>query len=130
MCEYSVRLVVDTTNFSPRTNLRGSRDNLRLTERYTRIDANTLDYQVTVDDPTTFTKPWTIAIPLPKLDEAQRHWAYDYECQEGNYGLVGILAGARAAEKAFAEGKGPDPSKFDTVLPAGGFSNLEGLIPE
>ena len=93
-------LVVDTTNFSPKTNYQGSRDTLHLIERYTRVDENTIDYQFTVNDPETFTKPWTVARPMTRI--AQGVSVFEYACHEGNYAMAGILAGARAADKAAA----------------------------
>ena len=88
-------LVVDTTNFSDRTNVRGSDENLHLIERFARLDANTLMYQFTVDDPTAFTRPWTAAIPLTRSEDR----IYEYACHEGNYAMGGMLRGARAQEK-------------------------------
>jgi hypothetical protein len=92
-------LVVDTTNFSPKTTYRGSSERLHLVERFRRIDNDTLLYQVTIDDPTTFTKPWTIELPAAKLNEN----IYEYACHEGNYGMVNLLSASRAAEKEAAE---------------------------
>ena len=89
-------LVVETTNFSDKTSFRGASPDMKLTERITLIDANTLDYQFTVDDPTTWTKPWTANVPMPRLNNI----IYEYSCHEGNYGLFGQLSGARADEKA------------------------------
>jgi hypothetical protein len=89
-------LVVETTNFTDKTNFRGSGANLRLVERFTRVDANTVDYRFTVEDSTTWPRPWTVAFPLVKTDGP----LYEYACHEGNYGLVGILRGARAEEAA------------------------------
>jgi hypothetical protein len=88
-------LVVDTTNFSDRTNFRGADENLHLVERFTRIDADTLMYEFTVDDPTAFTKPWSGAIPMVRSDQP----IYEYACHEANYAMSGILRGARAEEK-------------------------------
>jgi hypothetical protein len=87
-------LVVDTKNFTDRTNFRGADENLHLTERFTRVDAGTLVYQFTVDDPTAFSKPWTAMVPMQHVDEE----IYEYACHEGNYGLAGILRGARSKE--------------------------------
>ena len=89
-------LVVDTINFTDRTNFRGSGQNLHLVERFTRIDADTVEYRFTLDDPTTWTKPWTVAYPIVKSDGP----IYEFACHEGNYGLRGILSGARYEEKA------------------------------
>jgi hypothetical protein len=88
-------LVVDSTNFSEKTNFRGSSQGLHVTERFTRVDANTISYEFTVDDPTTWTRPWSAQIPMNRTDEQ----VYEYACQEGNYALHDILAGARAEEK-------------------------------
>ncbi|MSO63396.1 MAG: hypothetical protein EXQ50_15140 [Acidobacteria bacterium] len=89
-------LVVETTNFTDKTNFRGSATALRLVERFTRTDADTIDYQFTVTDSTAWARPWTAAFPLRKTDEP----VFEYACHETNYGLVGILSGARADEKA------------------------------
>jgi hypothetical protein len=88
-------LVVDTTNFSDRTSFRGSSARLHLVERFTRIDADTLEYRFTVDDPTTWTRAWTVAFPMTKSSGPM----YEYACHEGNYGLRDILSGARYEEK-------------------------------
>ena len=93
-------LVVEVTNFSNKTDFRGSRETLRLVERFTRVDADTISYTVTIDDPATFTKPWTIGVPL-RNDEEQRE-IFEYACHEGNYAMRNILSGARADERAAA----------------------------
>ena len=87
--------VVDTTNFTDKTSFRGTSDKLHLVERFRRVDANTLQYEYTVDDPSTFTKPWTAVLPMTKSSEQ----IYEYACQEGNYALPDILRGARYQEK-------------------------------
>ena len=92
-------LVVDTTNFKRETSLVGSSANMHLIERFTRTGPNTLLYEFTVDDPTTWTRPWTAALPMLKTDVP----IYEYACHEANYAMSGILAGARAAEKAAQE---------------------------
>lgn len=92
-------LVVDTTNFSPKFSFRGSDPNLHLIERFTRVDAETIMYEVTVDDLTAFTSQWTVRVPMHKTPER----VYEYACSEGNYALTDILAGARAQEKKAAE---------------------------
>jgi hypothetical protein len=89
-------LVVETTNFNERRRFRGATEQLRLVERFTRVDADTIDYQVTVSDPVTFTRPWTIDNTLRRSDDAM----YEVGCHEGNIGLAAILAGARAEEAA------------------------------
>jgi len=93
-------LVVETINFDPRTEFRGSHDTLRLTERYTPTDAGTLDYQFTVNDPQTFTRPWTVSRPMRRQTEGIT--IFEYACHEGNYAMTGILTGARVQEKAGA----------------------------
>jgi hypothetical protein len=104
-------LVVDVTNFSPKTDFFGARENLHLVERWTRVDAKTLDYVLTIEDPTTWTKPWTVKQQMTA--QGEEAMLYEPRCHEGNFGLVGMLSGARAAEKAFAEGHGPDPATID-----------------
>ena len=98
-------LVVETTNFTNKTSdvgagmqratFRGSDDRLRLIERFTRVDPDTIFYEFTVDDPTAFTKPWTAQVPMRRTSER----LYEYACHEGNYAMTGVLAGARAEEK-------------------------------
>jgi hypothetical protein len=88
-------LVVDTTNFTDKTNFRGSRENLHVVERFTRVDDNTIRYQFTVDDQTTWSRPWTAELPLAK----DKGPIYEYACHEANYGMANNLRGARAAEK-------------------------------
>ena len=96
-------LVVETTNYSDKTELRfpASR-NTRAVERFTRVSKDLIDSQFTIDDPTLFTKPWTAVRPMPRL-EAYR--IYEYACHEGNYAMSGILGGERAQEKAAAAAK-------------------------
>jgi hypothetical protein len=87
-------LVVETTNLTNRTAFRGASENMRVTERFRRIDAITLLYQFTINDPETFTQPWTAEIPLTKTDGS----IFEYACHEGNYAMTGGLAGGRAEE--------------------------------
>jgi len=108
-------LVVDVTNFSAKAEFQGSRENLHLIERWTRIGPNTLEYVVTMDDPTTWTKPWTVKQEYTKQNEQANRIYYEPRCHEGNYGLPALLAGGRAIEKAFAEGRGPDPATIDNA---------------
>jgi hypothetical protein len=112
-------LVVDITNFTRQTDFRGSRENLHLVERYRRLDAKTLEQKVTVEDPATWTKPWTAIVELAKQDE-KANQIYQQTCHEGNYGQTGILANMRAAELAFAEGRGSDPAVQDNASGGGG----------
>ena len=102
-------LVVDTTNFTAKTNSRGSRENLHLVERFRRVDASTLDFEITIEDPTTWTQPWTVANTFTRNDDRENR-IFESTCHEGNVGLTGVLANTRAADKAFAEGRGPDPA--------------------
>jgi len=92
-------LVVETKNFKRETSLPGSSASTHLIERFTRVDANTLLYEFTVNDPTTWTRPWTAVVPMVRSEDP----IYEYACHEANYALPGILGGARADEKAAAE---------------------------
>jgi hypothetical protein len=91
-------LVIDTTNFTGKTNFRGSDENLHVVERITRVSPDAMLYKFTIDDPTAFTKPWTGEIPLTAAPGP----IYEYACHEGNYAMVDILSGARADEKKAA----------------------------
>jgi hypothetical protein len=84
-------LVVDTTNFSQEAGFRGASTKMHLVERFTRLDADTLRYEFTVDDPATWTAKWSASIPMTRTDEL----IYEYACHESNYGLEGVLKGAR-----------------------------------
>jgi len=115
-------LVVDVTNFSPKFDFQGAHENLHLVERWTRLDADTIEYVVTIDDPTTWTRPWTVKQELKKQSNAANRIYYEPRCHEGNYGLAGLLRGARVAERTFAEGRGPDPATLCiTFNGCGGF---------
>jgi hypothetical protein len=92
-------LVVETTNFNSKSDFRGSTGSLRLVERFTRVDESTLGYEVRIEDPAAWTRSWTVSVPMVKNPETM----YEYACHEGNYGLPGILAGARAQEAAAEE---------------------------
>jgi hypothetical protein len=106
-------LVVDVTNFSAKTDFQGSRENLHLVERWTRTGPNTLEYQVSVEDPTVWTRTWTVKQEFTKQsDEANRIYT-EPRCIEGNFGLPGLLHGRRVQESEFAAGKGPDPRTMD-----------------
>jgi len=115
-------LVVDVTNFSPKSDFQGGRENLHLVERWTRLDADTIEYAVMIDDPTTWTRSWTVKQELKKQSDAANRFYYEPRCHEGNYGLVALLVGARVVEQSFAEGRGPDPATLCTVIEGcGGF---------
>lgn len=100
-------LVVETTNFNGQTGSYGrngdgnpTSEALRLVERFTRLDADTLRYEVTVEDPETFTRPWTVAYPLSRDDD---YGMYEYACHEGNYAAANMLRAVRAAERETPE---------------------------
>jgi hypothetical protein len=89
-------LVVETTNFRPDAAYRNTTpESLHLTEKFTRVSPDTIQYEFTVEDPSTFTRPWTASIPMTKVPGP----VYEYACHEGNYAMEGILSGARAGEK-------------------------------
>jgi hypothetical protein len=92
-------LVVETTNFNGKNPFQGSSENMRLTERFTRVDKNTIRYQFTVDDPSTWTRPWSAEVPWTTTVGP----LFEHACHEGNYGLTNTLAGARVEEKQAAE---------------------------
>ena len=98
-------LVIETTNFHPNHGFRGSWENLKVTERLTRKDAVTLAYRFTVEDPTTFTAPFTGELVFNAM--APGEMVYEYACHEGNYGLEGVMSGARAQERDAAKKKTP-----------------------
>jgi hypothetical protein len=106
-------LVIDVTNFSVKTDFMGSRENLHLIERWTRTGPNTLQYVVTIEDPTVWTKPWTVVQEFTRQSEQDNRIYYEPRCIEGNYGLPGLLHGQRTQEKAFAAGKSADPATRD-----------------
>jgi hypothetical protein len=96
-------LVVESKNFSQKSDFRGARENLHLIERFTRVGPDTLNYEVTVNDPTVWTKPWTAMIPLQRTSDE----IYEYACHEGNYrSMEGSLLGARIVEKEAAKTTG------------------------
>ena len=100
-------LVVDTTNFNAKTGVLGSSAALHVVERFTRVSAERILYQFTVDDPLTWTRPWSAEIPLMQAEGP----LFEYACHEGNYGLLDILKGARYTEKETALRGGPGPGK-------------------
>jgi len=110
-------LVVDVTNFSPKSDFMGARENLHLVERWTRVDAKTLEYTVTIEDPTTWTKPWTVKQEMSRQDEQANRI----------YGLPALLSGTRAEEAAFAAGKGPDPATKDSATDFGTEGGVDAL---
>ena len=108
-------LVVDVTNFSPKTDFQGSRENLHLVERWTRTGPTSLEYVVTIEDPAVWTRPWTVRQEFTRQSDQENRLYYEPRCIEGNYGLPGLMRGARAEEFAFAEGRGPHPATKDNA---------------
>jgi hypothetical protein len=94
-------LVVETKNFTDKVLYRGAAENLHLLERFTRVGPDEIEYRVTITDPTTFTRPWTLSIPFVNTGEQM----FEYACHEGNYGMEGILSGAREDERKASQQK-------------------------
>jgi hypothetical protein len=89
-------LVVETLNFKRETSsIQGSTAQTKVVERFTRVDAKTIDYQYTVSDPTSYSRPWTASMPLRAINEN----LYEYACHEGNFGMMDVLRGARFRDK-------------------------------
>jgi len=117
-------LVIDVTNFSPKVDYRGSRENLHLIERWTRTGPETLEYAVTIDDPSVWTKPWTVKQEFTRQNDKQNRIYYEPRCVEGNIGHPTIVRMGRLEDRAFKEGKGPDPATKDN---ASGFAEDDPL---
>jgi hypothetical protein len=117
-------LVIDVTNFTLKTDYRGSRENLHLVERWTRTGPSTLEYVATVEDPTVWTRPWTVKQEFTKQDEEQNRIYYEPRCVEGNIGFPSMMKAARQEDREFAEGRGPDPLTKDN---ASGFGEPDPL---
>jgi hypothetical protein len=102
-------LVVDTTNFNPKTAMLGSSPDLHVVERFTRVRADRIVYRFTVEDPRTWVRPWSAEIPLMQTEGP----LYEYTCHEANYGLADILRGARYSDKPAAEDSAgrPEPRR-------------------
>ena len=102
-------LVVDTVNFLDKTHYEWANvwtrpsETLHLVERFTRVDAETIEYEITIEDPTTFARPWKAAIPITRLPGETQ--IYEYACHEGNYAMPNLLSGARAQNQAAEEGR-------------------------
>jgi hypothetical protein len=111
-------LVIDVANFSPQTEVFGARENLHLVERWTRTGPKTLAYEVTVEDPTVWTRPWTVKQEFGQQSDQENRFYVEPRCLEGNYGLPGLLHGRRVEDAAFAQGRGPDPASRDNVTGA------------
>ena len=108
-------LVIDVTNFSPKADYQGSRENLHLLERWRRTGPKTLEYVVTIEDPKVWTRPWTVKQEFTKQSDQENRIYYEPRCIEGNMGLPGMLHGRRMEERAFAEERGPDPLAIDNT---------------
>jgi len=108
-------LVIDVTNFSPKTDFQGSRENLHVVERWTRTSPTILEYGVTVEDPTVWARPWTAKQEFILQNNEENRIYPEPRCIEGNYGLPGLLHGHREQERTFAKGQGVDPRTITTV---------------
>jgi hypothetical protein len=108
-------LVIDVTNFSSKTDFQGSRENLHVIERWTRTAPDTLEYAVTVEDPTVWARPWTAKQEFIRQNDQANRIYTEPRCIEGNFGLPGLLHGHRIEDFAFAEGRGVDPRTISTI---------------
>jgi hypothetical protein len=108
-------LVIDVTNFSPKTDYQGARQNLHLVERWRRTGPDSLEYIVTIEDPTVWTRPWTAKQDFTRQSDQDNRLYNEPRCIEGNYGHPGLLRGARMEELAYAEGRGPHPATKDNA---------------
>ena len=108
-------LVIDVTNFSAKTDFQGARENLHVVERWTRTGPTSLEYVVTIEDTTVWTRPWTVKQDFTRQNDQENKVYYEPRCIEGNFGLPGLLHGRRIEEFAFAEGRGPDPATRDNT---------------
>jgi hypothetical protein len=112
-------LVIDVTNFTAKTDFQGSHENLHVIERWTRTGPDTLEYAVTVEDPTVWTRPWTAKQDFIRQNDEENRIYTEPRCIEGNYGLPGLLHGHRLEDLAFAEGRGVDPRTMTTISAEG-----------
>src|SRR6266700_1319692 len=108
-------LVIDVTNFSPKTDVQGSRENLHLVERWTRTGPAAIEYIVTIDDPTVWTRPWTVKQAFTRQSEEQNRIYYEPRCVEGNYAHPSMMLASRIEELAYAQGRGPHPATKDNA---------------
>jgi hypothetical protein len=108
-------LVIDVTNFSPKTDYQGARENLHLVERWRRTGPSSLEYIVTIEDPTVWTRPWTAKQEFTRQSDQDNRLYNEPRCIEGNYGHPGLIRGARMEELAYAEGRGPHPATKDNA---------------
>ena len=112
-------LVIDVTNFSPKQDFGGSRKHLHLVERWTRTGPDTLDYEVTIEDPTVWVRPWTVKQEFRRQSDQENRIYCEPRCYEGNYGFPSLLRAARIADEQYAEGTGPHPAIDDNATGAG-----------
>ena len=98
-----------------KTDFEGSRENLHLVERWTRTSPTALAYEVTVEDPTVWTRPWTVKHEFTRQSDQENRVYYEPRCVEGNYGLPGLILAARVEDLAFSEGRGPNPATKDNA---------------
>jgi hypothetical protein len=108
-------LVIDVTNFSPKTDVQGSREHLHLVERWTRTGPATLEYVVIIEDPTVWTRPWTVKQEFTRQSEQANRIYYEPRCVEGNYAHPSMMRASRVEDIAFAEGRGPHPATKDNA---------------
>jgi hypothetical protein len=108
-------LVIDVTNFSAKADFQGSRENLHVVERFTRTGPSTLLYEATIEDPTVWTRPWSVKEDFTQQSDRDNRLYTEPRCVEGNYGLPGIINGRRNQDRAFAEGRGSDPATRDAM---------------
>jgi hypothetical protein len=108
-------LVIDVTNFSPKSDFQGSRENLHLVERWTRTGPTSLEYAVTIEDPTVWTRSWTVKQEFTRQSDEQNRIYYEPRCHEGNYAFPSMLLSARLADAAYAKGQAPHPATKDNA---------------
>ncbi len=123
-------LVIDVTNFSPKTDAFGSRENLHLVERWTRTGPKTLAYEVTMEDPTVWARPWTVKQEFGRQSDTENRIYTEPRCIEGNQGLPGLLHGRRTEERLFAQGRGPDPTAIDNTADFAATETLEDPLQQ
>jgi hypothetical protein len=102
-------LVVETVNVDERVAYRGASARLKLTERFTPVARGQVEWSITLDDPDTWTRPWTFAMRLTQVPSSEP--PFEYACHEGNYAMFNLLSIARAEEAAAAKGAAPAPSR-------------------
>jgi hypothetical protein len=108
-------LVIDVTNFSPKTDYQGARENLHLVERWRRTGPDSLEYIVMIEDPTVWTRSWTAKQEFTRQSDQDNRLYNEPRCIEGNYGHPGLIRGSRIEELAYAEGRGPHPATKDNA---------------